>query len=434
MKFYLDPRPSKDGKQAIVIRGRYLSGKPYRFFVTSVFKEARIKAADWKQKDQKVMGNPKLGETLKKIKTVLEQQVLTQKVLNPSYDIPDAWKDLYETKSEKEKEVFPQKVIAAIPIYKEYFKGKKSHDYLRILDQLHIDLSGWNPDITFSKLNFLSLENFKEYLMSDKRKIPPKKLRSGKIKHMEAKPLESSTIYSRFKYLRELSTLAQRHGLPVDPAVFDYKVKYIHRSGGFALTYQELMKVFHYESENKTRMAARDYFLMEAFTGIRNSDCQALRNANVHQYFIEYSDQKNDGKIKTVTRHKLNNAIIKRHYNAKNPNDFLLPQIAQGTINIELKFIARELKLNRLISRKGELRPLYKCLATHSGRHSYATLLNQIGVPHDYIQEEIGHSQGLTFGTYTHRYDRYEVISEAINALPLVVENENEIRKLRKVV
>lgn len=424
MKFYLDPRRGKDGKHSIIIRGRDSFGKQYRIFLTSVFEEAKTEKANWNQKAQKVKGNPTLGETLKKIKSVVQTHVMKQQILNPAYNIPDAWTELYIKKPEKEKDTFPQKILAAIPVYKAFYRGKKSHGYLRILDQLKTDLEGWNPDIVFSKLNFLTLESFKSYLLSPDRKL----------KKIKAKPLSSATIYGRVKFLRELSTLAMRHGVLVDQSIFDYKVKYIHRSGGFALTYQELMKVYHYQSDNKTRMIARDYFLFEAFTGIRNSDCQDLRNGNIYSDYIQYFDQKNNDKAKTVTRHKLNDYIIKKYHKKDKPDNFLLPRIAQGTVNGELKFIARELKLDRLIPFNGELQPIHRHLSTHDGRHSYATLLNRLGIPQDYTKEELGHSQGITFGTYVHRDDRFQMIAGAIKDLSIEVNQETEIRKLQKAV
>jgi integrase len=419
MKFYLEARANKDGERAIVIRGRNFYGKPYRIFLTTAFPMARVKPGNWNQQDQKVLKNPPLAEALKNIETVLGRRVLEHKILNPSYGIPEAWRDIYQPKtSAEEKPAFPEKVILSIPIYKAFFKGKKAHDYLRILDQLEADLKIWNPDIVFSKLNFLALESLKSFLMGT----------DGK-----RKTLESSTIYSRFKYLRELATFAGRHGVVVDQSVYDFKMKYVHKAGGFALTWPELMKLFHYSSVNKTKNVARDFFLIEAFTGIRNSDCSDLRNASIHPEFIEYHDQKNQDKVKTVTRHKFNAEIIKRYYDPTAGSAFLLPALAQSTCNLYLKEIAKEAGLTRLISYGGELRPLHECIASHCGRHTYATLLNQLGISTDYIKEEIGHSQGLTFGTYVHRHDRYEVIRNAVNSLPMEITEETVFQKLRKV-
>lgn len=448
MNFYLEPRKGKDGKHAIVIRGRDSFGKQYRIFLTSVFKEARIKAENWRQRIETskgeakkiddprkhVIGNPTLGYTLKDIKTAVEARVMHYRVVNPAYSVPDAWQELYQaplTKSGGKN--FPEKIVQAIPIYQEFYKAKKAHEYLRILSQLKADLTGWNKDIVFSKLTDLALEDFKSYLMGDGRRESERRIDTrGRIR--QPKPLEMATIYSRFKYLRQVAKLAQKHGLVVDTSIFDFTVSYTTRSGGFALTYPEIMKIVHYKTDNPTRALARDYFLLEATTGIRNSQLRDLKNARLHPEYIEYIDSKNGDQLKTATRHQLNDIILRKYYKKNEPNDFLMPHLAQATVNVELKFIARELKLDRLIPYRGGLEPIYRHLSTHDGRHTYSTLLNQLAIPPDYIKEEMGHSQGITFGVYTHRYDRYDVIRKAVNSLPVKLTEETRIRELRKAV
>jgi hypothetical protein len=204
----------------------------------------------------------------------------------------------------------PKKGALAIDPYVDDNRGNKSSGYLRHFTHLKEDLLKWNPDITFNKLNELSLNSYLQYL---KGEGTPKR----------AKVLKSATVGHHFKHLRQVAKYAHNPGVKVDPTVNDFKPgKFVYELGCFDLTYDELMILWHYQSTNSLEEAVLDHSLFEALTGVRTGDIRSIKNdgtehgikcGDVSVEAIGYRDRKNHDLLKTATRHKFNERLIKKY-------------------------------------------------------------------------------------------------------------------------
>src|SRR5690606_26727228 len=144
MKYYLE-------KNRVVIRGKQANGKPYRIFVKIDGNVLIVDPGQWDQKKQTVKGAPVIKKYLADLKVKLEGKVLENKLTNPTYDIPEAWAELFPTVREA-KERLSSKVVECITPYLRDNSGSKSAGYLRHYTQLKTELTAWNKDLQFEHL------------------------------------------------------------------------------------------------------------------------------------------------------------------------------------------------------------------------------------------------------------------------------------------
>jgi len=121
---------------------------------------------------------------------------------------------------------------------------------------------------------------------------------------------------------------------------------------------------------------ARDWLIVEAFTGLRVSDALRLTQINIGATKIHISNEKTDETV-VLPMHKMLKDVLER--NGNNWPPFLAAQ----TINEKLKIAGKEAGLDSLVLysvtrggvRVDEYLPRYKLLTNHTGRRSFITNL-----------------------------------------------------------
>lgn len=196
---------------------------------------------------------------------------------------------------------------------------------------------------------------------------------AGYFKHLKAETLRDTTIGNHIAELKRAGKLAKRKSLEVPDELFEFKPKLRQALPKESLNWIELMKLL-----NLSRDPALDMFLLECFTGIRYSDLtEELQINETHILFR----QKKTGKVAAPALNPIAKSIIMRN----------------SVVDIEdgrRKFVPHRRKIqtiNRRLKDIAEAHGIKKNLSTHIGRHSYAKLLADLGIPEGVRAIQLGH-------------------------------------------
>lgn len=171
------------------------------------------------------------------------------------------------------------------------------------------------------------------------------------------------------------------------------------KSENIALSESEVELFVNYYNRIKHRATVeRDVltlFLLECFTGARNSDCKLFSTENISDGFLSYVSKKTNTLTK-VPVHRMLPLLI-----ANVPQK----EYSRTTMCRKIKEVAMHLGINKLERRmyRGELktRPRYEYLSTHTGRRTFCSLMLDKGVPLGTVSKLAGHSnQKMTLRYY----------------------------------
>lgn len=163
------------------------------------------------------------------------------------------------------------------------------------------------------------------------------------------------------------------------------------------LTMAELKRIHLYVPRNKREEYVKAMFMRECLTGARCVDCRRLTMANVHeedgQEYITYVAQKHPVEV-TVPVHKW----LKQYLVDDWPEE--CRRIRTDHLNAPISEICRKCGIVEQVTtfKAGRSRtlPKYKCVSTHTGRRTFATLLSLRGCPMEQIAIMMGHVNGNT--------------------------------------
>jgi len=150
---------------------------------------------------------------------------------------------------------------------------------------------------------------------------------------------------------------------------------------------------------------ARDLFLIGAYTSLRVSDFNSLSESNLIELkdkkFIKVATQKT-GEPVVIPIHPVINRILDKR------NGKLPPKLLNHDINIHLKLIGKEAKINDLFTKKqtrgGKVvitkKPKYEHIKTHTARRSFCTNAFLAGIDSISIMAISGHKKEENFLKY----------------------------------
>jgi integrase len=151
---------------------------------------------------------------------------------------------------------------------------------------------------------------------------------------------------------------------------------------------------------NKSMDLARDWFIIDCFTGLRISDLVLLDKQNLQKGFITISNEKTNVQV-TIPVHPLVQDVIKKYKGFP-------PKITSQEINREIKKAAELAKINDTFlwqitkggKRVNEYIPKYQMVSCHTSRRSFITnlLLNQ--VPDNIVMQLAGIKKHSTLLKY----------------------------------
>ncbi len=161
------------------------------------------------------------------------------------------------------------------------------------------------------------------------------------------------------------------------------------------LTIEEVSKIQNLDFSQPKHLStalSRDLFLFMTYTGITYGDMIRLKESHIAvvngQRFIQIEREKTNGSCIIPLLPKSEELIkeYKDHPISKN-NGTLLPYVPIRCINKNLKIIARMAEIS-------------KKLSCHIGRHTFATLSLDYGVPIETLSRALGHSSIKTTRIY----------------------------------
>lgn len=433
-KFYLEPRPSADGKQAINLfysfngqRLQYYTGirTDIKYFQpecnTSHTKKPIRSIAPFAEQD-----NNKLKDMASAAVTIVSEakgENLTIKYVREQLD------KIYKHKAEPEQA--REKQHTFISYYEQYvddcisgkrllLKGKNKggrygHNAIK---NYKVSLSAIKRYLDYQDIKNLSFEDLnKDFYVSfsfycynvEKKEISTfsnyiKDIKTvlGSAGTFETKSFikpsyEADTVYLNLNQIDKIAGLDLS-----DPN------KSIEYKKGLSVSYATLDKV-------------RDLFLIGAYTGLRFSDFSRLDIKSIEGNFIKLKQIKTGGRITIPIMSRLR-PVLDKHPDA-------LPAMSNQKFNDYIKIVGQLSGLTEkttVSNTKGNTKnesisPLYSLISSHCCRRSYATNMFKAGVPPMLIMSATGHKTETSFLKYirANNNDKAKLLAEAMMKLGL---------------
>jgi integrase len=303
-------------------------------------------------------------------------------------------------------------------------------DKLTTFDSIH--------PIDFNTLDFNFYDRFKQYLYAEPN--PNYKgyslfLAPGKDHYILSRDsgglsvgLFDDTVYKYFTNLKAFISWSEKRGYEVNQSFKTWEI-IKRKHPPISLTLDELNKLSSVDLPKELDIA-RDYLLIECYTGQRISDVIRFDQKDYLDYKWTHHPKKgNRLSSKTVTVHFKGFSqpalLILGKYN------FKLPKVHEATINKNIKKACDLAGINDIIyterwagnkkiriqGKKSEF------ISNHTGRKTFITLAMSHGLPVEYVMELTGISEYQTLSHYRAKFEdrsieKYlESVSENISLL-----------------
>jgi site-specific recombinase XerD len=222
--------------------------------------------------------------------------------------------------------------------------------------------------------------------------------------------LFDDTVYKYFTNLKAFISWAEKRGYQTNQSHKTWEI-IKKRHEPISLTLDELTRLSQTPLPGHLDVA-RDYLLLECYTGQRISDIKRF-NANDYEELKWTFRQKKGNRLssKTTTVHfkgfSAPALLILAKYN------FKLPEVAEQTINNNIKLACKEAKItepvhtdrwagNKRIRFEG---PKYEFCSNHTGRKTFITLALSHGMPEAYVMELTGITETQTLKHYRGKFE-----------------------------
>lgn len=222
------------------------------------------------------------------------------------------------------------------------------------------------------------------------------------IKDMNKKELSLNSQGAHIKCLKRILSISLERGWHSNPISLnkDFRTPG-EETDDIALTEEELTLLFDKRLINKGMEIARDWFILDAYTGLRISDIQRLNDKNnLTKNFIIISNEKTDAPVQ-IPLHRKARAIIKKWKGFP-------PKVTDQHINREIKKAAELCKINDkvlyTITKGGKRQDFYykkyEMISNHTARRSFITNLRKNGVPDSIVMRLAGIVKPATLAKY----------------------------------
>lgn len=229
---------------------------------------------------------------------------------------------------------------------------------------------------------------------------------------MRSRGNKDSGIAFRMRELRALfNTAIRRKLIPRELYPFEeYKISRLKtKKNKRALTLEDFKKIKEVDlSKRPDLWEAHNYFMFSVYTrGMNFVDMMKLKWENIKDGRIYYTRSKTKGQFNIEVTEKVQEIL--NYYKVQNrPTSYVFPILLQEDLtaiqmdNRRHKVLAR---CNRKLKEIAKIAGIDKVLTTYVARHSFATLLKQMGTSTDKISELMGHSDVQVTMTYLKEFD-----------------------------
>ncbi|MDQ6482346.1 tyrosine-type recombinase/integrase [Dyadobacter sp. LHD-138] len=253
---------------------------------------------------------------------------------------------------------------------------------------------GFNPKLTFEKLNSDSLINYVEYLRKEKGN-------------------RNTTIAKNIDFVKWFLKWAANNNHPVSKSALDFKLKLKGTDGSLKkVIFLSIDELKHLNSlgipESKGYLQrVRDVFVFCCFTGLRYSDVYNLKKSDIKGDSVEFVTQKTSDRLR-VELNKYSRAILERYKDVPFEGNKALPVITNQKMNEYLKELGKLAEFNstetivyfRGNERIEETYAKHELLSTHCARKTFVTNLIYMGVSDHVIRQWTGHKDSKSFDVY----------------------------------
>ena len=259
-----------------------------------------------------------------------------------------------------------------------------SESRTEMMKRLENKIRTFKSDMTFSDLSTETMEKLKVYL---------------------SKTMYNDALVKHLSYFKQFITWAQKKKYEIHEDYFSYKpTLHLSKKSVRYLTLDELNSIYNLDLSKKDSLdRARDVFIFQCYTALRESDVHNLKKENIYQdsnenYIIDFVSKKDKDRITFRLPRRAVEVYLKYRDNVYE-NDLLFPVISQqkyndhlkelGTLaNLQGEWLDYEYRLNEEIVIKT---PKHQ-LSSHTARRTFiVTALNE-GMPLDIIALITSHS------------------------------------------
>lgn len=255
------------------------------------------------------------------------------------------------------------------------------------------------PDMTFREVTPKFVQDFKDYL--DKTARTRCKRKNATEGEEDRKPLSSASKVSYFNKLRACINQAFEDGIiPRNPlrGIEGFKIEERER---VYLTLEEVKAMVEAECKYP---ALRNAFLFSCLTGLRKSDIEKMKWSEVRQQGeftrIVFKQKKTGGQEYI----DINPQAVVFMGERRKPEDHVFPNFAYSSFYL--------MELKRWAMRAG----ITKDITFHSGRHTFAVLMLDLGADIYTVQKLLGHKEIHTTQIYAKIMDKKK--QEAVCKIP----------------
>lgn len=237
----------------------------------------------------------------------------------------------------------------------------------RIIYHAKIDrIEKFRPSLQFHEINESFIYNFRDFML---------------------KQNHENTVKKNLQVFKEILTIAKNQNI-IEKNPFDTIKIGVIKGNREPLTIEELgkLEIYYENTINFYEKHALRYFLCAAYTSLRISDIKQISKDYFKiiegTKFIVLYQKKTNNIVHVPLIKKAENLLL----NSKG-NFIAFEKISEQKINQRLKQIAEKCKINK---------PVH----LHIGRHTFATICLNNGVPIEVVSKILGHTQIKTTETY----------------------------------
>ena len=179
----------------------------------------------------------------------------------------------------------------------------------------------------------------------------------------------------------------------------------------YALSLDELMKLYNHEFKNEAHSQVRDVFCFLCFTGLRFSDAEKLKRQDIKNDCVHLLIKKTKT-LMVIPLNEYAKQILNKYKDDSKP----LPVISNQKTNEHLYQMGQDLKfkepVKKVVFKGAEVVetyvPKYDILTTHLGRKTFITNSLILGMPERQVKEFSGHKNESNFRRYVAFADSYK--------------------------
>lgn len=220
---------------------------------------------------------------------------------------------------------------------------------------------------------------------------------------------QNSTIKKNIKSLKWVLNWAtlKRFNTNLFYKSYQHELKELKKKQVFALTWEELLKVYNLKIDSLHLDRVRDCFCFCCFTGLRYSDVYNLNRINIKNNHIEFTTVKT-GDTLIIELNQYSRAILNKYADVPLPDNKALPVISNQNFNIYLKDLGKLAGLTgdvEIIYFQGSDRKVkavkqWQLLSTHTGRRTFVSTAVYFDIPTEIIMQWTGHSDSKMLDRY----------------------------------